>query len=120
MMRQWKGRTAEPVRWALFGAGGMVSVFAMPVLLLVLGILMPLGAFGGSDGVLAKVGGLLTHPFVVLVVCAGLAVVLWHCCHRIVHGLHDLKVHPPKIVEAAIYAFAVAVPVVALALCLIA
>jgi hypothetical protein len=49
-----------------------------------------------------------------------LGLVLWHCCHRAFHALHDLKLHPPEIVRSAIYGVALLGPAIGYALCLAA
>ena len=117
-MRQWEGRTNEPLLWSLFGAGGMLAVFTMPVLVAVFGLLVPFGAFGAPEEVYARVAGLLTNPLVALVVSLGLGLVLWHCCHRTYHALHDLGLHPPEVVRAGIYGIALLAPTVCYALVL--
>ncbi|GIG27208.1 fumarate reductase subunit FrdD [Cellulomonas denverensis] len=119
-MRRWEGRTNEPLMWALFGGGGMLAVFTMPVLIVVFGFLVPFGVFGSTDEVYDRVQGFLTHPLVTAGVCVALGLVLWHCCHRTYHALHDLGLHPPEIVRAAIYGVALLTPVVGFALCLAA
>lgn len=119
-MRQWEGRTNEPLMWTLFGAGGMLAVFTMPVLVVVFGLLVPFGGFGGADGTYTRMHGLLTQPIVALVLCFALGLVLWHCCHRTFHALHDLKLHPPEIVRSMIYGVALLSPAIGYALCLAA
>lgn len=42
--------------------------------------------------------------------CAALGIILWHCCHRGYHALHDLGLHPPEIVRASIYGIAILIP----------
>jgi len=117
-MRQWEGRTNEPLLWSLFGAGGMLAVFTMPVLVAVFGLLVPFGAFGAPDEVYERVAGLLGNPFAALAVSLGLGLVLWHCCHRTYHALHDLGLHPPEVVRAGIYGVALLAPTVSYALVL--
>ncbi len=82
-------RSHEPIAWSLFGAGGMVVAFIIPVLALITGLLMPtwpvetlypnLLAF--SQSWIGKLALLLV-----------IALTLYHCAHRIYHGLHDLHV----------------------------
>ena len=117
-MRQWEGRTNEPLLWSLFGAGGMLAVFTMPVLVAVFGLLVPFGAFGTPEEVYTRVGGLFSHLLAGFAVSVGLGLVLWHCCHRTYHALHDLGLHPPEVVRAGIYGVALLVPTVSFALVL--
>lgn len=117
-MRRWAGRSNEPLFWGLFGGGGMLGVFTMPVLIVVFGLLVPFGVFGGAEGTYAVMQGVLTHWFWSLLVFAGLGLVLWHSCHRTFHALHDLKIHPPEIVRVAIYGVALLAPAIGYSLCL--
>lgn len=119
-MRRWEGRTNEPLFWALFGGGGMVSVFLMPVLIVVFAFLVPFGVFGGAEGTYATMVGFLTNWFVSLVVFVVLALVLWHAAHRFFHSLHDLKIHPPEIVRTLVYGVALLAPAIGYSLCLVA
>ncbi|HEY8722045.1 fumarate reductase subunit FrdD [Pengzhenrongella sp.] len=117
-MRQWEGRTNEPLLWSLFGGGGMLAVFTMPVLVIVFGVLVPFGGFGGAAGSYERMHGFLTNPLVSFGVCVALGLVLWHCCHRTYHALHDLGLHPPEFVRAVIYGIAMLTPAIGYSLCL--
>jgi fumarate reductase subunit D len=117
-MQQWEGRTNEPLMWSLFGGGGMLAVFTMPVLVVVFGVLVPLGGFGGAVGTYARMHGFLTNKLVSLGVCVALGLVLWHCCHRTYHALHDLGLHPPELVRAVVYGIALLTPAIGYSLCL--
>ncbi len=84
-------RSHEPVFWALFGAGGMVSALLAPVLVFVTGIALPLGwLLPASAWDHARVLALAQHPVGKLVVLAVISLFLFHGCHRIRHSLHDL------------------------------
>lgn len=80
-------RSPEPYLWLLFSAGGMVTALLAPVLLLVFGVLVPLGWVAPPDR---------THLLSVLgfpIVRAGLFVLcvlaLFHSAHRCRHLLRD-------------------------------
>ena len=85
---QWKHN--EPFFWSLFGAGGVITAFVMPVLVLIVAIAYPLGLF--PEGALSyqtmlAFGQCWLGKLVILGVGS---LTLWHCAHRIFHGLHDL------------------------------
>ncbi|MDG2914421.1 fumarate reductase subunit FrdD [Bisgaard Taxon 10/6] len=83
-------RSNEPPVWLLFSAGGMVSGLAFPVLILILGILLPLGIIS-PDGIIA----FAHHWFGKLVILVLTIFPAWAGLHRIHHGMHDIKVHVP-------------------------
>jgi fumarate reductase subunit D len=81
-------RTPEPYLWLLFSGGGVVAALLLPVLVLLFGVLMPLGVVDWPtagqlralvDNVPVKVAFL-----VVVVLC------LFHAAHRIRHTSEEL------------------------------
>jgi fumarate reductase subunit D len=82
-------RSNEPVVWGLFGAGGMVAAFLLPVLILVTGILVPLGIV--DDNVLSyqRVLTFSEHWLGKILLLITISLSMWHGIHRFYHGLHD-------------------------------
>ncbi|MDU8924121.1 fumarate reductase subunit FrdD [Pasteurellaceae bacterium LIM206] len=88
MSNQNPKRSNEPPVWLMFSAGGMVSGLAFPVLILILGILLPFGVIS-PDNIIA-----FAHNwFGKLVILVLTIFPMWAGLHRIHHGMHDIKVH---------------------------
>jgi fumarate reductase subunit D len=97
-------RSNAPVFWLLFGAGGMLSALLGPVLVLVTGIAAPMGLILSPDTLsYAHVTGLAHSWIGKLFLFAAIALFLWHSGHRILHSLHDLRVHVGPSVRLACY-----------------
>ncbi|AGH37625.1 reductase [Bibersteinia trehalosi USDA-ARS-USMARC-188] len=83
-------RSNEPAVWLLFGAGGAISAVFFPVLVLILGLLLPFGLVS-ADNIIA-----FSQTFIgKLAILALLIFPMWCGMHRIHLGLHDFKVHVP-------------------------
>jgi fumarate reductase subunit D len=84
-------RSNAPVFWALFGAGGMLAALLGPMLVLITGVLVPLG--------LLLPEGLMSYPRMLSLaqhwagkgaLFAVISLFAWHAAHRIFHSLHDI------------------------------
>lgn len=83
-------RSNEPPVWLLFSAGGMVSALFFPVVIFILGLLLPFGLVS-PDNIIA-----FAHTWFGKLAIMVLAIFpMWTGMHRIHLGLHDLKVHTP-------------------------
>lgn len=90
MSNQNPKRSNEPPVWLMFSAGGMVSGLAFPVLILIIGLLLPFGLVS-ADNIVA----FTHHWFGKLVILVLTIFPMWAGLHRIHHGMHDIKVHVP-------------------------
>lgn len=96
-------RSNEPVFWGLFGAGGMVSAFITPVLILITGLLVPLGIINADKLSHERVLAFAQSWYGALILLAIIALPLWLTMHRIHHGLHDLGIHKGRLLSAWIF-----------------
>lgn len=90
MNKQDPKRSNEPPVWLMFSAGGMISAICFPVLIFILGVLLPLG--------LVPLGNIIAFSQTwlgKLVILAVTVFPMWAGMHRVHHGLHDLKIHFP-------------------------
>ena len=106
-------RSHEPVFWALFGAGGMLSALLAPALILVTGIAVPLGWLPADTLSAERLQALLGHWAARLALLVLISLFMFHGCHRLLHSLHDLglprsRVAPWLFYGAALWATLVA------------
>jgi fumarate reductase subunit D len=99
-------RSHEPVFWALFGAGGMLSALFGPALVLATGLAVPLGWLPADTLSPARVLALAQHPLGKLALLVLLSTFLFHACHRLLHSLHDLGWHTGRGAAVLFYGFA--------------
>jgi fumarate reductase subunit D len=95
-------RSHEPIFWGLFGAGGMLTAFLTPVMILITGILIPLGLFNAQDLNYTHVHDFATSWYGAIIIFTLVALPLWHTLHRIFHGMHDLGIHRGRDVQQVI------------------
>lgn len=85
-------RSNEPVFWSLFGAGGVVVAFVLPVTILITGLAVPLGLFPPEvmayDRILSFAANWSGKVFILAVI----SLTLWHAMHRIFLAHHDLGI----------------------------
>ncbi|MET7329111.1 fumarate reductase subunit FrdD [Nonomuraea sp. NPDC005650] len=74
-------RTLEPYLWLLFSGGGVVAALVLPVLVLLFGVLMPLGVVDWPSA--EHLGALLGHVLVRLALLGVAVLCLFHAAHRI-------------------------------------
>ncbi len=118
-MEQIPKRSNEPPFWGLFGAGGMYSAIFSPILIVLIGIVLPLSMRYGesinasTSGVALEILGSFSRVCGSTIVLGAIILPLWCAMHRIHHCLHDLKIHLPG-AKFLCYGFASIVSVLAI------
>jgi len=80
--------STEAVAWGLFSAGGMASALLVPVLLLLFGVVFPMGLIEPPDD--AHVLAVLSNPLVRVALLLLCVLSLLHWAHRFRHTLNIL------------------------------
>jgi fumarate reductase subunit D len=106
-------RSNAPIFWSMFGAGGMISALIAPALVLITGILVPLGIMPANTLAYGHVLAFAHNPLGKLLLFVVVALFMWHAVHRIFHSLHDLGIHASAATKLACYGPALAVTVIA-------
>ena len=82
-----KPSRVEAAAWLMFSAGGMVTALLVPVLVLLFGVLFPLGLLAPPDH--AGLAALLGHPLVAILLLGLCVLALLHWAHRFRYTLYD-------------------------------
>jgi fumarate reductase subunit D len=109
----------SPVFWLMFGAGGMLSALFGPALIILTGIMLPLGL--GVPGRFGDYGHALRfaqNPLGKLVVLAVIALFFWHGAERIFLTLKDMRAGALPVLRLATYGVAAILTLLTLALLL--
>ena len=80
-------RSAEPVLWMLFSAGGVLSALLLPSIVVLFGLAFPLGWVAPPEH--AHLLGLLQHPLTRVVLFFLFTLSLFHWAHRFRYTLYD-------------------------------
>jgi fumarate reductase subunit D len=80
-------RSAEPVLWMMFSAGGVVAALVLPMLLFLFGVAFPLGWLTPPSA--AHLASVIAHPLTRLTLVVVCTVSLFHAAHRFRYTLYD-------------------------------
>lgn len=112
-------RSISPLFWLPFGAGGMLSALFGPALILLTGIMAPMGlGLPSSFRSYASVLAFSRHPLGKLVLLAVIALFFWHGAERLYLTLKDMRAGPLILLKLATYGVAALATAVTAALLL--
>ena len=83
-------KSNEPIWWSLFSAGGMISAMVFPVLIIITGILVPLGFTNDSSLNFERIHSAVSQPLIKLILFATISLPLFHWAHRFKYTLVDV------------------------------
>lgn len=101
-------RSAEPLLWMTFSAGGVVAALVLPVLLFLFGVAFPLGWLPPPS--VTHLAAVIGHPLTRLALVVVCTVSLFHAAHRFRYTLYDgLQIkHLNELIAILCYGSAVA------------
>jgi fumarate reductase subunit D len=80
-------RSAEPLLWMLFSAGGVVAALVLPMVLFLFGVAFPLGWL--TPPPVAHLAAVIGHPLTRLVLVVVCTLSFIHAAHRFRYTLYD-------------------------------
>jgi fumarate reductase subunit D len=105
-------RSNKPILWLPFAAGGLVAALITPVLILITGLLVPLGVLHLPY---EKLAAFAHNPIGKLILFGIVALPAWHAAHRLRMTAHDLGLGSGLEIKATCYGLALAMIVAAAA-----
>ena len=93
-------RSNKPILWLPFAGGGLVAALIIPVLILITGVLMPLGMLHLPY---EKMAAFANNPLGKLILFGTVALPAWHAAHRLRMTAHDLGLGDGAVVQAVCY-----------------
>jgi succinate dehydrogenase subunit D len=93
-------KSNKPILWLPFAAGGLVAALLIPVLIVVTGVLVPLGLVHFRYETIAAFAH---NPIGKLIVFGAVALPTWHAAHRLRMTAHDLGLGGGIVIKGACY-----------------
>jgi fumarate reductase subunit D len=93
-------RSNKPILWLPFAGGGLVAALILPVLILITGVLVPLGMVHLPY---EKMAAFAHNPLGKLILFGAVVLPAWHAGHRLRMTAHDLGLGGGAVVQAACY-----------------
>lgn len=97
---------SKPIFWGLFAAGGTVAAFLAPVMILVTGLLVPLGLMSPDVLSYDRMHAFADNWLGKLILFGVLTLFLWHFGHRMRVTAHDLGIHNKGVAVVVCYGLA--------------
>ena len=89
-------KSNEQIWWSLFAAGGVVSAFFVPILVIIIGIVLPFGLVGDEPFVYERIHGAVSHPVTKLILFFLIALTFFIWAHRFLFTLIHMGLHKAR------------------------
>jgi fumarate reductase subunit D len=99
-------RSNKPIVWGLFAAGGTISAFLVPVVMVILGRSVPFGILPVEVLSFERIHTVVSHPLGRLLMFGFVTLCLWHAAHRVRTTTHDLGIHNDQVTMIFCYGVA--------------
>lgn len=96
----------KPIIWSLFAAGGTVTAFLSPILVLIIGLAVPLGWIDAETFGYTQMQSLFGNPLIRLILFGVLFLSVWHAAHRMRITVHDFGMRADIIAATVFYTIA--------------
>ena len=96
----------KPIIWSLFAAGGTVTAFLMPVVILIMALAIPFGWLDQETFSYTNMNTLFDNPLIRLLLFALLSLSMWHAAHRLRITVHDFGLRIDLIAATILYLIA--------------
>ncbi|MDA2926893.1 fumarate reductase subunit D [Acidobacteria bacterium AH-259-G07] len=106
-------KSNEPIWWSLFSAGGMLAAMFLPVLIIITGLVLPLGMAAQEAFAFERVHSAASHPIVKLFLFGLIALTFFHWAHRFRFTLVDIGLQKIRtLISILCYGSAIAVTLI--------
>lgn len=93
-------RSNKPILWLPFAGGGLIAALLTPVLILVTGVLVPLGVLHLRYETIVAFAD---NPIGKVILLGAVVLPVWHAAHRLRMTAHDLRLGGGIAIKAACY-----------------
>ncbi len=107
-------RSHKPIIWSLFAAGGTLSAFITPVMIVVTGLALSFGLLPAEALAYERMVGIVQHPIGKILIFGAVFLPAWHAAHRLRITAHDFGLRADTTVALVCYSGAALVTLAAI------
>jgi len=93
-------KSPEPFWWSLFAAGGVIGAIFVPILIVITGVVLPMGLVGDEYFAYERIHAAVSYPVTRLLLFCLISLPLFHWAHRFLFTLVHIGLHKARAVIA--------------------